>query len=286
MDNQKLELKSISEILGMNFFIPSYQRGYRWGEQQVQKLLDDVWNFSQFKTKDEFYPLQPIVVFNDKSNYEVIDGQQRITTIYIILKYLQNLFNEIENNKKDIEKIKTILPNQAALLLSNEEPFEIFSLITKLKSEAYAKGGEIAKKDILVKAGPTDLLPGPVISEFARARIPAGVEKGRIAIKKDTMVVKKGETISPAIASILRKLKIKSVDVQLNVSGFLYNGKVIDKSTLNLVLEYPRLITVVYKNAFNLTINIGYPTKKNINMLLTIAYGKAKNLEKLVGGAN
>ena len=56
---EKLELKSIKEILGNTFFIPSYQRGYRWGKSQVEKLLQDINTFSKNKTKDEFYPLQP-----------------------------------------------------------------------------------------------------------------------------------------------------------------------------------------------------------------------------------
>jgi len=108
--SEKLELKSISEILEYDFFIPSYQRGYRWGEQQVKDLLNDIWEFSQNKTNDEFYPLQPIVVFNDEENnrFEVIDGQQRITTIYIIFKYLSNLTKLFENNKEEIAKLNDI----------------------------------------------------------------------------------------------------------------------------------------------------------------------------------
>ena len=60
MENN-IELKSVSELLGMKFFIPSYQRGYRWTEQQVMDLLNDIWEFSQKKTS-EFYCLQPLVV--------------------------------------------------------------------------------------------------------------------------------------------------------------------------------------------------------------------------------
>jgi uncharacterized protein with ParB-like and HNH nuclease domain len=62
MEN-KIELKSINELLGMEFYIPAYQRGYRWTDIQVTQLLDDIWQFSQKdgKTKGEFYCLQPIV---------------------------------------------------------------------------------------------------------------------------------------------------------------------------------------------------------------------------------
>jgi hypothetical protein len=118
MEN-KIELKSIGELLRMNFFIPSYQRGYRWTKQQVKDLLDDIQEFV-YKKQEGFYCIQPLVVkreipnekkkeFKEKLNtieekgdilqeaeniisdytkWEVIDGQQRLTTIYILLSYL------------------------------------------------------------------------------------------------------------------------------------------------------------------------------------------------------
>jgi len=102
----KITLYTVSEILGKNFFIPSYQRGYRWEEQQVTDLLNDIYSFAIKKNKSdkEFYCLQPIVVRKCSENiinlnelispldnniwYEVIDGQQRLTTIRILLTYL------------------------------------------------------------------------------------------------------------------------------------------------------------------------------------------------------
>lgn len=93
MEN-KIELKTVSDLLGMKFFIPSYQRGYRWSEQQVKDLLDDVNEFEPQELPDSkektWYCLQPLVVRKmDKDDwYEVIDGQQRLTTIFIILNLL------------------------------------------------------------------------------------------------------------------------------------------------------------------------------------------------------
>jgi len=112
--NPKLVLKSIKEIFNQNefyFFIPDYQRGYRWGTLQVRQLLDDVLTFLQTKTQNEFYPLQPIVVFKDdeRKRYEIIDGQQRLTTIYIIFKYLLNTIVEIESKKEELEQLKDII---------------------------------------------------------------------------------------------------------------------------------------------------------------------------------
>ena len=111
-DNQ-IGLKSVSELLGMKFYIPSYQRGYRWTEQQVKDLLNDIWEFSQKENNrsGDFYCLQPLVVKSKdedvltqiktantieevktllKGSWEVIDGQQRLTTISILLSFLNS----------------------------------------------------------------------------------------------------------------------------------------------------------------------------------------------------
>ncbi len=103
-----IKLKSVAELLDMNFFIPDYQRGYRWTQEQVKDLLDDINDFAKKseKKKYEFYCLQPLVVRKmsaeaksrqcldeSKKWYEVIDGQQRLTTIYLILAYLNDALN-------------------------------------------------------------------------------------------------------------------------------------------------------------------------------------------------
>ena len=91
-DEQENTIKetAVSELLGMNFFIPGYQRGYRWTEQQVNDLLNDI---NEFEPKNgSWYCLQPLVVMKKDGKdekWEVIDGQQRLTTIYLILEYLE-----------------------------------------------------------------------------------------------------------------------------------------------------------------------------------------------------
>jgi Protein of unknown function DUF262/Protein of unknown function (DUF1524) len=82
--------KIIGDIRG-RFFVPSYQRGYRWVENDVTRLLDDIW-----ESKGKDYSLQPIVVKlrspgeeEAEREWELIDGQQRLTTLYLILHYIQ-----------------------------------------------------------------------------------------------------------------------------------------------------------------------------------------------------
>lgn len=96
MENQ-ITIKPIYDLLsGHNFLIPDYQRGYRWTKDEVKALLNDLYDFYFKKKADgEFYCLQPIVVikrkYEDDIYWELIDGQQRLTTIYIILDILNKM---------------------------------------------------------------------------------------------------------------------------------------------------------------------------------------------------
>lgn len=88
------DIKSINDLFGLNFIIPSYQRGYRWDEIQVRDLLEDIWNFCEKEDdkKDSFYCLQPIIVKKyeqDEKKYKLVDGQQRLTTIHMILSHFK-----------------------------------------------------------------------------------------------------------------------------------------------------------------------------------------------------
>lgn len=91
------QMVSIDRLSGYKFIIPSYQRGFRWGKQQIKQLLDDLYEFYSDKDRAT-YCLQPIVVCkvpDEKNIYEVIDGQQRLTAMWI----LQQLHRALERNE-------------------------------------------------------------------------------------------------------------------------------------------------------------------------------------------
>jgi len=88
-DSHKLCMKTVYELLGEKFYIPAYQRGYRWSYIQVRELLDDIWEYNRANERDSFYCLQPVVVVQKDGHWEVVDGQQRLTTLYVILHYLE-----------------------------------------------------------------------------------------------------------------------------------------------------------------------------------------------------
>jgi hypothetical protein len=100
MNEQHIRLKSVFELRvdesgqPIRYFIPAYQRGYRWTSTQVTQLLDDILEFARRNNPqpNEFYCLQPLVLLaREDGAYEVVDGQQRLTTILLILKHLRKL---------------------------------------------------------------------------------------------------------------------------------------------------------------------------------------------------
>lgn len=107
-----LGTKLVGNITG-DFYVPSYQRGYRWGKPEVERLLDDI-----YSTKGDInYCLQPVVVKKNDDGYELIDGQQRLTTIYLIYRFMSEHSKSIngprftlsyETRKKSKDFLKSI----------------------------------------------------------------------------------------------------------------------------------------------------------------------------------
>ena len=91
----KLIRKSLDQLIKKkyDFFIPDYQRGYKWNRTEVLKLLNDIWDFKLNHSDDDdgdFYCLQPVVVKPKDGKYYVIDGQQRLTTLLIIQQAMKD----------------------------------------------------------------------------------------------------------------------------------------------------------------------------------------------------
>lgn len=105
MKDSSICLKPINDLLiddqeqPVRYWVPAYQRGYRWAPLQITQLLDDIWEFirpqdpKNILKPDDFYCLQPLVIMPRTSgDYEVVDGQQRLTTILLILRFFNRRF--------------------------------------------------------------------------------------------------------------------------------------------------------------------------------------------------
>ena len=190
------------------------------------------------------------------------------------------------STRQNMKELADIIPQQPAIILTNVDPFKFYSTVDKMRSHTFAKEGDISQGDINVSAGPTNILPGPAIGELSKAGIPVGVEEGKIAVKKDSTVAKKGDVISKQLAAALRKLGIEPMEVGLKIVAIYDNGIIYKADALSLVNIYPERLKEAYNNAMNLSINISYPTKENIKFLLAKAFNSANALKIRFGGVS
>jgi len=182
-------------------------------------------------------------------------------------------------NKKDIEKLKEYLTGMSALLFTNEDPFKLYKLINKSKSNAPAKPGQIAPKDLIVPAGPTNFVPGPIIGELGQAGLKTEIKEGKVAIKEDKLLVKQGQVINTKTADILLKLGIEPMEIGLNLILTYENGEFLYKDVLDVSEEeYSNRILVCYKDSLNLALHMSYISKDTIEILIKKVYSESNAL--------
>ncbi len=176
------------------------------------------------------------------------------------------------------------MPGMPALLFSNDNPFTLYAILQKSKSEAPAKAGQIAPKEIVVKAGMTNFAPGPIISELAAVGIKTKVNAGKLEIISDATVAKEGDEISAKLAESLKRLDIKPMEIGLDLvaaweEGFIFNAKDlrIDEA------EYEAQFTQAAQWAMNLAVEAAYVCADTAEVLVQKAFREAKGVA-LEGG--
>lgn len=190
-------------------------------------------------------------------------------------KAAEELGEERPNLTRFIDSIK----GGALLLFTGMDPFKLSLLVQRNKVRVEARGGDVAESDIVVPAGNTGIPPGPVISEFSALKIPTKIDSGTIWITMDTVAARKGEVISPKLASLLSRLGVKPVEAGLSLISAYSDGTVIAGEDLKLDLgEYRRRIIEAASNALNLAVNTNIPTRESLPFIIARAYLEARRI--------
>lgn len=119
MENDRQQddaLRSVNDLLGERFFVPKYQRGYRWRKEQVLDLLQDIDAFTPGNDGRGWYCLQPLVVHRgtEAEGWRLVDGQQRLTTIKLILTwldrhYVEELCKQLSSSTQETQGIDQLI---------------------------------------------------------------------------------------------------------------------------------------------------------------------------------
>lgn len=186
---------------------------------------------------------------------------------------------KIKNDRKGIEVLEDYFSGMPALIFTKDSPFKLSRILRKSKTPAPAKAGQTAPNDIIVPKGPTPFAPGPVISELSGAGLKVGVEGGKVAVKEDTVVAKKGDRITGKVAEVLTRLGIKPMEVGLGLMVAYENGTIYGREILDVdEQQYISNVSLAALQGFNLAFNITYVTKDNAKLLVGKAFTDAKAL--------
>ncbi len=244
-----------------------------WKKDMVKELVQDMRE-------------APVVAVVDMSSIpgQQIQSMRAGLRAHAKLKMTKNnlmilAIEEAAKDKPGLDALKDAVHGQCAIVTTDINPFKLYKKLEATMTAAPAKEGQLAPYDIVVPKGPTPFGPGPIIGELQKIGLPAAIEGGKIAVKKDTTLVKEGEPIPGPVAAMLPKLEILPMVVGLDVRSVYEDGVVYGKDVLDVPDDYyaSMFATAAY-NALALGVEIAFPTKETITPLIAKAFRQTLNL--------
>ena len=100
---QPKELNLLNIFTGTEYIVPIYQRSYAWEKEEIEQFLNDIFDFTDQNDSESKYYLGSLIVDDLGNNqFSVIDGQQRLTTLFLLFTYLRNKKKELGLSEKSL----------------------------------------------------------------------------------------------------------------------------------------------------------------------------------------
>jgi len=217
-------------------------------------------------------PARQLQEIRDKIRGKMILRMSRNT---LIKRAIEEVAEETGN--PEFAKLAEHIAKGAAIIVTDMNPFKLYKTLEESKTPAPIKGGAVAPCDIVVEKGSTGMPPGPFLGELKSAGLPAVIEKGKIAIREDTVLVKEGEVVPHKVAVVLSALGIKPTKVGLDLLAAYEDGVIYTPDVLKIDEdEFVQKIQKAFNSAFNLSVNAAIPTTETIETILQKAFRDAK----------
>ena len=143
--NKQTVLGLLSSGQESPFVIPEYQRPYSWGDDEITTLFDDLWNFSIERTESndnaQNYFLGCVVSYKNNDERQIIDGQQRLTSLFLLLRAV---FARLENEETKSDEVNNFISEiSPALWKKDEMTGKVDKSHILLKSEVVSDSGNM-----------------------------------------------------------------------------------------------------------------------------------------------
>lgn len=185
--------------------------------------------------------------------------------------------------KGSLQVLKEQLKADFVLLLSSIDAFELAATLAESQIPTRAKGGDIAPEDIEIQPGPTDLVPGPAISELSGVGLKVAVKEGKLEVIKGAVVAKKGEPIKDNVASVLAKLGISPMKFGFIPLAAYDSGA--DKVYVDIRIDKPATLAALQEaivKSQGFAVSIKYLTPETLKYFISIASMEEKAVAKLL----
>ncbi len=189
---------------------------------------------------------------------------------------IRHALEKAASERSSLRPLLEQVRDQTAVLSAEGNPFSLYQQFLKTRSPTPARGGEIAPADILVPAQTTNFKPGPIVGELQHAGFPAAIEKGKVVLKKDTLIVHAGQPISREVAGMLTRLEIFPLEVGLNLRAVVDGGVYYPPEVLSVDLDERRAaLARAARQAIGLAVEVGYATPATLPALVARAHRRA-----------
>ncbi len=192
-------------------------------------------------------------------------------------RILLHAIEKVKDKRKGLEELEKNLSGMPAVIFTKDNPFKLFKTLQKAKTKAAAKVGQICPEDITIPAGPTSFAPGPIVGELGQLGIKTKIEAGKIVIREDKLVVKKGEVIDDKKSSLLAKFNIQPIEIGLDLVAVYEGGIIFGKDVLSVDEKaFIANIEKAARESMNLSVEIAFLTKENGDVIFGKAFREAK----------
>lgn len=186
---------------------------------------------------------------------------------------IRHALEEAARERPSLRPLLDYVTDQTGVIAADGNPFSLYQELVQTRSPTPARGGSIAPNDILVPGGETPFKPGPIVAELQHAGFPAAIEKGKVVLKRDSVVAKAGEVISAEKANLLTRLSIFPLEVGLQLRAAVERETFYGPSVLAVDLEGQRAsFAAAHRGALALALEIGYFAPQTVPPLLGRAH--------------
>lgn len=188
----------------------------------------------------------------------------------------KSLLVRVLEGSRDGKALAEHLQGTSAIILSNSNPFEIYNKFKSSSITLAAKPQQIAPSDIVIPAGETTLQPGQAVTELKTAGIDVKIDKGKVVISREKVLVQKGSVITLAVAKALHTLDIMPFTASIEPDIMLEKGIKYTRDVFSINAEsFSRDISKAFSQSLTLSYEAKLINKYTIDRFISMAYNEA-----------